>query len=75
MSSSFATQESKKAQLLVDCYITPIGHFPCQIYVGCGSLTGTIVCTAIFQGQTYQAYAKLNPTDTVCPFICYKPFP
>jgi hypothetical protein len=44
---------------------------PCQIEVSCRTEVGP-VCTMFHQGQTKQAYGKVNPNDATCAKTLYK---
>jgi len=67
--SSHASEEETSAP--ITCYASPLGGAPCSISTIC-STVGTIICTVTYQGQVYQVFGKVNPTDVVCPIVCYK---
>lgn len=37
------------------------------------SVSSGRICTAVYQGQVYQVYRKISPSDTFCPIICFCP--
>lgn len=44
---------------------------PCTIPASCRTETGP-VCTLLHQGQTRQAFGKVNPNDATCAKVLYK---
>jgi len=76
--SSFATTASeKKVNAPVIGYfpiipvIGPPPLTPCSFKVLCSNIPGPI-CTAVYQGNVYQAFGKVHPEDTVCGVTVYR---
>jgi len=69
---SFVSHASeKKTNANVPGYIMLAGM--CQNVTTCSDVSNPVVCTIIYQGITYQAYAKQSPADTVCDIIRWRP--
>jgi len=73
---SFASQASgKKTTANVPGYIIPIGGNVCENRTICSNITSPVLCTVIYQGISYQAFAKQSGSDTVCDITLWKPVP
>lgn len=44
---------------------------PCAIRVQCDAQLGP-VCTAVYNGQTHQAFGKINPESMTCTKVLYR---
>lgn len=73
ISGAVASQKKNLSPVL--CYITPIGStIPCQLSFICTTTPSGSLCTIVYQGRNYIGLGKVNPSDTTCPLICYRPF-
>ena len=74
--SSFITHASEKSvNGPVVAYINPLTSpptLPCTINVTCSNIQAPVVCTAFYQGISYQAFSKASPNDTFCEIVRYK---
>ena len=76
ISGSYTTHASEKGtNALVPGYIYPIGSCCCINITACSNVANPVLCTAIYQGITYQAFIKQSPSDTTCDIVGYKPLP
>jgi len=73
IAGSFATQAAeKKISGPETGYYGTNWWSPCARTAQCVS-PGAIMCTAIYGGQTYNCYGKLDPNDTSCTLVLYRP--
>ena len=71
---SFVSHASeKKTNVIVPGYIIPIGGSICENITTCSNVLTPVLCTVIYQGITYQAFAKQSGSDTVCDITLWRP--
>jgi len=73
VSGSYTAHTSeRKGMAKVACYLSPIGGTRCSLSFICSNIVNPVVCTATYQGVTYQLFRKASPNDTVCDIVCYR---
>lgn len=70
---AFKSTENKKLLTPETGWINLPGD-PCAIKVQCDTTPTPFVCTAIYNGITYQALGKTNPQMMICNKVLYRPF-
>jgi len=71
---SFVSHASeKKTTASVPGYIIPLGGI-CQNVILCNNISPGL-CTVIYQGLSYQTFAKQAGCNTVCDILLWKPVP
>lgn len=63
----------KSPQVTVPGYYNPNPAIPnpCNLVIQCNNIAGPI-CTITVGGQSYQAFGKVSPNDTVCEVTLYR---
>jgi len=71
---SFVSQASvKKTTALVPGYVLLPGENECRNITICSNVLNPVLCTAIYQGNTYQCFSKQSGSDTVCDIFLWRP--
>jgi len=73
---SFASHASeKKTTINVPGYVILPGDPICRNLTTCQNITATVLCTVIYQGNSYMAFSKQAPSDMVCDMFTWRLIP